>query len=503
MINSVNSYSYIDNNFSNNIVNDIDNSINESNSTFSDMLNRYQDSDDTTNYENKLDDNNTTLEDRVNKNLSEDNIKNTEDIIASDEKLNISQGNEEISEENTLDISENIENLTDKEKLLKAKNKLKSIVEENKEALELIKKDNKLDIINSKELKLNSTKEDDNKLKLLKIEKLEEELSNINTEELSESDKELLADILNSIRELKSEIIELSDNSMDSFTKDVKDTILELDNIKDNIDVSDVKVDNSKKEDNDNIIKPAELESKLNTKNIEDNKTLDTSNTIDTTNLDAINSNKDIIDESSIKDIKRQDKLDNNSSLNTNNKISNETELTIVTMKDSSDGVNLKGYNNYNNVSKTHNSSLLSDNIVKFQDLMGKLVEKAQLAISNGKSEVLMSLNPEYLGNVKLKISMDGDNLVGKIFVDNAEIKDIFTKNLDTVISSLNEVGINIEGFDVMLSQDNTEGNNLFEEDNSNNRLSNNMIEDSSSVEETKVDIQRYIVPEQRLNMLI
>ena len=114
-----------------------------------------------------------------------------------------------------------------------------------------------------------------------------------------------------------------------------------------------------------------------------------------------------------------------------------------------------------------------------------------------------MSLNPEYLGNVKLKISMDGDNLVGKIFVDNAEIKDIFTKNLDTVISSLNEVGINIEGFDVMLNQDNTEGNNLFEEDNSNNRLSNNMIEESSSVEETKVDIQRYIVPEQRLNMLI
>ena len=71
------------------------------------------------------------------------------------------------------------------------------------------------------------------------------------------------------------------------------------------------------------------------------------------------------------------------------------------------------------------------------------------------------------------------------------------------IVSSLNEVGINIEGFDVMLSQDNTEGNNLFEEDNSNNRLSNNMIEDSSSVEETKVDIQRYIVPEQRLNMLI
>ena len=95
---------------------------------------------------------------------------------------------------------------------------------------------------------------------------------------------------------------------------------------------------------------------------------------------------------------------------------------------------------------------------------MSKLVEKAQVAVNNGKSEVLMSLNPEYLGKVRLKISMDADNnLVGKIFVDNAEIKDIFTKNLDTVISSLNEIGINIEGFDVMLRQDMPNENGEFE----------------------------------------
>ena len=179
----------------------------------------------------------------------------------------------------------------------------------------------------------------------------------------------------------------------------------------------------------------------------------------------------------------------------------NGAELTIINMKDSPESANLKGFNHYNNVSKTQNSNSLTENMIKFQDLMGKLVEKAQVAINNGKSEVLMSLNPEYLGKVRLKISMEGDNFVGKIFVDNAEIKDIFTKNLDTVITSLNEVGINIEGFDVMLRQDMP--NEEFSEFADNNSFGRFGGEDGDFVEETVEDIRNYIVPERKLNLLI
>ena len=170
-------------------------------------------------------------------------------------------------------------------------------------------------------------------------------------------------------------------------------------------------------------------------------------------------------------------------------------------MKDSAEGANLKGYNHYNNVSKTHNSPNLSDSIIRFQDLMGKLVEKAQVAVTNGKSEVLMTLNPEHLGKVRLKINMDGDNLVGKIFVDNAEVKDIFTKNLDTVISSLNEIGINIEGFDVMLRQDMPNNGEFGEELNNNGTRFG--FENNENVEEVNADIKTYIVPERKLNLLI
>ena len=203
---------------------------------------------------------------------------------------------------------------------------------------------------------------------------------------------------------------------------------------------------------------------------------------------------------------KRENKtenLNNNSNNNLNKTISDDkgAEITIINMKDSPEGANLKGFNHYNNVSKTQSSNSLTENMIKFQDLMGKLVEKAQVAINNGKSEVLMSLNPEYLGKVRLKISMEGDNFVGKIFVDNAEIKDIFTKNLDTVITSLNEIGINIEGFDVMLRQDMP--NEEFSEFADGNPFGKFGREGGDFAEEVGTDIRNYIFPERKLNLLI
>ena len=170
-------------------------------------------------------------------------------------------------------------------------------------------------------------------------------------------------------------------------------------------------------------------------------------------------------------------------------------------MKDSLDGANIRGASQHNNVNKVHNNNI-TESIVKFQELMGKLVDKAQIAINNGKSEVLMNLNPEYLGKVRLKISMDGDNLIGKIFVDNIDVKDIFIKNLDTVISSLNEIGVNIEGFDVMLRQDMPNDGDFEEQlNNLGNRV--DLDNNENIIEKEENNIKSYIVPYRKLNLLI
>ena len=496
MINGVGNFlAFADNNISSSnnleIIND---------NSFAEMLNKLQkediysesstnkivDRDDYKNYDNIENNNNdfqkyleTMDNDKVeefNNNLENQNdskqIKNNKE-----ENNNIENSLEDKKTENAENnaIKENSNDLnSDKKKIetLKSiKEKAKNIIE-NIEKNNLLVKDLKADK-NSEKLSssfLNMTKEEKENL-IKEINDLNKEIKKLESKELNENEKEDLLNLFESLENLKNIILENSKEKSENIkeNKELQIKNLEEKNIK---------------------------ELKENLKETELNNNLEN---IEETDLEY---NFDL--EDNIQSNKRENKtenLNNNSNNNLNNTISddNGAEITIINMKDSPEGANLKGFNHYNNVSKTQSGNNLTENMIKFQDLMGKLVEKAQVAINNGKSEVLMSLNPEYLGKVRLKISMEGDNFVGKIFVDNAEIKDIFTKNLDTVITSLNEIGINIEGFDVMLRQDMpNEEFSEFADNNSFGRFGG-----GDFAEETVADIRNYIVPERKLNLLI
>lgn len=403
--------------------------------------------------------------------------ENNENIIEekniSDNNLESSLENERVNNENNSDSSK--ETLIANKKsnsinsIISIKEKAKNIIENNN----LITKNAKSDKNAEKLYSLNMTTEEKESL-IKEIDNLKKEINSLDAKELNDKEKEDLITLLESLENIKNMVLE---NSKEKNADNLKET-------------KELQIKNS---DEKNIKEPKE-----NLKEIELNKNSE--------NTEEIATEYNFDFEDNIELNKRENKnenLNNNSNNNLNKTISDNkgAELTVINMKDSSEGANLKGFNHYNNVSKTQNGNNLTENIIKFQDLMGKLVEKAQVAINNGKSEVLMSLNPEYLGKVRLKISMEGDNFVGKIFVDNAEIKDIFTKNLDTVITSLNEVGINIEGFDVMLRQDMP--NEEFPEFADNNLFGIFNDESGDFAEEMAADIINYIVPERKLNLLI
>ena len=410
-----------------------------------------------------------------NQNYSKQIKNNKEENKIDNEKLENSLEDKK-TENAENNIKENSNELNPDKKKIEA---LKSLKEKAKNIIENIEKNN----LSTKDLKadknseklsssfLNMTKEEkENHIK--EINDLNKEIKKLESKELNENEKEDLLNLFESLENLKNLILENTKEKSENIkeNKELQIKNLEEKNIK---------------------------ELKENLKETELNNNLE--------NIEEINSEYNFDLEDNIQSNKRENKtenLNNNSNSNLNNTISDDkgTEITIINMKDSPEGANLKGFNHYNNVSKTQSGNNLTENMIKFQDLMGKLVEKAQVAINNGKSEVLMSLNPEYLGKVRLKISMEGDNFVGKIFVDNAEIKDIFTKNLYTVITSLNEIGINIEGFDVMLRQDmpNNEEFSEFADNNSFGRFGG-----GDFAEEVVADIRNYIVPERKLNLLI
>ncbi|WP_288685492.1 flagellar hook-length control protein FliK, partial [uncultured Brachyspira sp.] len=372
----------------------------------------------------------------------------------------------------------NIDNNEIKKDIMSSKEKAKKLIDKAGLIIENYKADKKAQI--EKNVNIDSKVNEEKLSSLIKdIDDIKEELKNINLEELDEKDKKEITDLIIALESLEEIAI--------SYQND-DDNVEKLSDIFELVEVEDNSIEETSKKSQDNNIEKIDAK-------IEENN-----NEIVNDSAETFISNDDnnIADK---REMRLQEAKENNNS-NLNNTISNEkgSELTIINMKDSSSS--LKGYNHYNNVSKTQNTNSLAENMIRFQDLMSKLVEKAQVAVNNGKSEVLMSLNPEYLGKVRLKISMDADNnLVGKIFVDNAEIKDIFTKNLDTVISSLNEIGINIEGFDVMLRQDMPNENGEFEFGGRNNNLNGF---GADNIEEEVVSVQNYnIVPERKLNLLI
>jgi flagellar hook-length control protein FliK len=81
---------------------------------------------------------------------------------------------------------------------------------------------------------------------------------------------------------------------------------------------------------------------------------------------------------------------------------------------------------------------------------------------------VIIKMEPEHLGNVRLTLSNHHDTVTGRLVVDNLAAQTAVENNLDSLIEQLSKQGIKLDHFDVSLSggsvghrfaQDNTSGN--------------------------------------------
>lgn len=140
-----------------------------------------------------------------------------------------------------------------------------------------------------------------------------------------------------------------------------------------------------------------------------------------------------------------------------------------------------------------------SNPIARFQEILPKIVKQASVMLHEGKSEMELSLKPDFLGKVKMKVTLEGDTLTGKIVVDNQMVKDLFDRNMDSVIQSLGELGININGFDVSLKQDSGSAQGDENEDGGHNVKGTSARKEGESEGET----QTYDIHERRLDITI
>jgi flagellar hook-length control protein FliK len=124
------------------------------------------------------------------------------------------------------------------------------------------------------------------------------------------------------------------------------------------------------------------------------------------------------------------------------------------------------------------------------ESVMNQISQKMHSAIRAGVSEVKIQLWPESLGEVKLRIRVEGDIVVAKIQVESQQVKQIVESNLQSLKDSLSEHNLQAGSFDVNVG--NGWGKQPGEAEES-GRDGHNVVSASSSGEEqqsgTAVDV--------------
>jgi flagellar hook-length control protein FliK len=99
-----------------------------------------------------------------------------------------------------------------------------------------------------------------------------------------------------------------------------------------------------------------------------------------------------------------------------------------------------------------------------FQDYMKDtgsrdLVKKIDFILKNdNQGEIKLILKPEALGNVRINLSLNENNIAGKIFVDNSSVREIFLNNMEQISNQLRANGYNVASLDVWVGQEGQSG---------------------------------------------
>jgi len=86
-------------------------------------------------------------------------------------------------------------------------------------------------------------------------------------------------------------------------------------------------------------------------------------------------------------------------------------------------------------------------------NIMGQIVKKAVLDIKNGQKSIKISLKPEYLGRLELRVSIDNHQVVLKMLTETPMVKDIIENNIAHLKAELGNHGLEIDKFEVQVGE--------------------------------------------------
>jgi flagellar hook-length control protein FliK len=96
-------------------------------------------------------------------------------------------------------------------------------------------------------------------------------------------------------------------------------------------------------------------------------------------------------------------------------------------------------------------------NPVQFQDIMEQIEESAAKMLKKGPGRIVITLEPPNLGTLNVDVKVHNDMVRLVLIADNHEVKQVLQTNLDQLKTALQDQGLNMDRFDVLVQQRSSE----------------------------------------------
>jgi flagellar hook-length control protein FliK len=105
-------------------------------------------------------------------------------------------------------------------------------------------------------------------------------------------------------------------------------------------------------------------------------------------------------------------------------------------------------------VGETKGMNTAPDKTVQ-SDVMRQIVQRMTLKNNRGQSQMHIKLKPEFLGNVRMQISTENQQVSIRMVAESSAVKEIIEHNIQYLKAELQQHGLQIHKFDVFVGSDN------------------------------------------------
>lgn len=112
----------------------------------------------------------------------------------------------------------------------------------------------------------------------------------------------------------------------------------------------------------------------------------------------------------------------------------------------------------------------LTENIKLGNEIVRQVVDKANVILDGDKSEMVLSLKPESLGKLSLKVVTENGIVIAKFVAENHQVKQILESNMHLLKENLESQGLNVQGFSVSVRQDSKNEQGYYADNNDGRR---------------------------------